>query len=84
MFKDFAGLRIIRPINTVGRKPDGGNLPTEAEKINVLVETKFLTYLKILRDASLNSKDSNVKGSWRHERKRGEACTKMGWQQHAI
>ena len=60
------------------------SIQTHFLMLNVLVETKSLTYLKILRDASLNSKDRDVKGSWRHERRRGEACLKMGWQQYAM
>ena len=50
----------------------------EAEKLNVLVETKSLTYLKILGDASLNPKDSDVKGSWRHERSGGGSLRQNG------
>ena len=43
-----------------------------------MVETKSLTYLKILRDASLNSKDRDVKGFWRHERRRGGCLRQNG------
>ena len=54
------------------------SIQTHFLKLNVLVETKSLTYFKILRDASLNSKDRDVKGSWRHERRRGGSLRQNG------
>ena len=53
-------------------------IQTHFLKLNVLVETKSLTYLKILRDASLNSKDRDVEGSWRHQRRRGGSLRQNG------